>query len=126
MAINFKMALTLLCGLAIGGAVIEGLHAQTKPAYVVVAIRDIKDAQAFQTVMEKAPAIVKETGGRQIVGTSNVTSLDGPSPKRFVLIAFDSVEKAKAWYEMPAVKELTGMRIKSTDLLSFIVEGTGN
>jgi len=40
-----------------------------------------------------------------------------------VLIAFDSAEKAQTWYDMPAMNELTAMRIKSTDSLSFIVEG---
>jgi uncharacterized protein (DUF1330 family) len=126
MATNFRMGLTLLCGVAIGGAVIEGLHAQTKTAYVVIAIRDIKDEQTYKMVTEKGPALVKQTGGRAIIATGDVTSLDGPSPKRFVLIAFDSVEKAKAWRETPAVKELTDMRVKSTDSLSFIVEGVPN
>lgn len=126
MAINFRMALTLLCSLAIGGAVIEGLHAQTKPAYVVIAIRDIKEPQAYKTVTEKGPTLARQTGGRPIIATNDVTSLDGPSPKRFVLIAFDSVEKAKAWYETPAVRELNDVRIKSTDSLSFIVEGIAN
>jgi len=55
--------------------------------------------------------------------TNAITSLDGKPPQRFVLIAFDSAEKAQTWYDMPAMNELTAMRIKSTDSLSFIVEG---
>jgi uncharacterized protein (DUF1330 family) len=126
MAINYRMALTLLCGLTIGGAIVQAVHAQSKTAYLVIAIRSITDEQTYKTVTEKGPALVRQTGGRPIVATSDVTGLDGPSPKRFVLIAFDSVEKAKAWTEMPAVKELTDMRKKSTDSLSFIVEGVPN
>jgi uncharacterized protein (DUF1330 family) len=31
-----------------------------------------------------------------------MAGLDGTPPKRFVVIAFDSVEKAKAWDSSPA------------------------
>ena len=61
-----------------------------------------------------------------MVRTQTVKSLDGPSPQRFVLLAFDSMEKALAWNELPATKEITAARIKSTDSLSFIVEGVAN
>jgi hypothetical protein len=36
------------------------------------------------------------------------------------------VEKALAWNDSPAVKEITAARIKSTDSLSFIVEGVAD
>jgi len=46
---TYKFALAALAGIAVGSAVVEGLHAQTKPpAYVVVAIRSVKDADAFK------------------------------------------------------------------------------
>ena len=41
-------------------------------------------------------------------------------------MAFDNAEKAQAWYNMPAVMELSATRIKSTDSLAFIVEGNAN
>jgi uncharacterized protein (DUF1330 family) len=61
-----------------------------------------------------------------VVRTQTIRSLDGPSPQRFVLLAFDSVENALAWNDSPAVKEITAARIKSTDSLSFIVEGVAD
>jgi uncharacterized protein (DUF1330 family) len=123
---RYKIALATLAGIGIGGAAIHGLHAQAKPpAYVVVAIRSVKDADAFKAgVIDKAtPSLVKSVGGRYVVRTQTVKSLDGPTPQRFVMLAFDSVEKAQAWQDSPAVKEITAARIKSTDSLSFIVEG---
>ena len=36
-------------------------------------------------------------GGQFVVRTENVAALDGTPPKRFVIIAFDSMDKAKAW-----------------------------
>ena len=67
------------------------------PAHVVVA-----------GVIDKAsPAVLAAAGGRYVVRTQTIRSLDGPSPQRFVLLAFDSVEKALAWNDSPAVKEIT-------------------
>jgi len=124
-----KVALAVLAGAGLAAAAIEGLQAQAKPpTYVVVAIRSIKDPEAFKTgVVEKAtPAAIAAAGGRYLIRAQTVTSLDGPSPQRFVLLAFDSVEKAQAWYNSPLVKEVTAARMKSSDSLSFIVEGVAD
>jgi uncharacterized protein (DUF1330 family) len=126
---RYKIALAMLAGTGLGAAAIHGLHAESKPpAYVVVAIRSIKDASAFKTgVVDKAtPATVASAGGHYVVATQTITSLDGTPPQRFVMLAFDSVEKAQAWYNSAATKEITAARMKSTDSLSFIVEGFAN
>jgi hypothetical protein len=64
--VNFKLALTLLAGVALGGAVIQTIHAQSKPpTYVVVAIRKINDAVAYKTsVVDKAPAAMANSGAK--------------------------------------------------------------
>ena len=129
MKTNYKLALSLLAGITVGGAAIEGLHAQAKPpTYVVVAIRSVKDAEGFKTgVVEKAsPAALAAAGGRYVVRSQSPIGLDGTPPQRFVLIAFDSPEKAMAWSNSPATKEVTAARIKTTDSLSFMVEGFAN
>jgi uncharacterized protein (DUF1330 family) len=47
------------------------------------------------------------------------------APKRFVIIGFESVDKAKAWDASPAQKEVNDIRMKNTKSRSFIaaVEG---
>jgi uncharacterized protein (DUF1330 family) len=65
-------------------------------------------------------------GGRYVVRSQSPIGLDGTPPQRFVLIAFDSPEKAMAWSNSPATKEVTAARIKTTDSLSFMVEGFAN
>ena len=128
MKTNYKVAVALVAGAAIGGAAIQGLHAQAKPpAYVVIPILKINDAAAFKAgVLDKASAsaaVVKAEGGHYIIRSQKFTSLDGNPPERLVIIAFDSGEKAQAWENAPAVKEVTAARMKSTNSLSFIVEG---
>jgi uncharacterized protein (DUF1330 family) len=126
MNIRYKIALAMLAGAGLGAAAIQGLNAQTKPpAYVVVAVRSIKDADAFKAdVVDKAtPAALAAAGGHYIVRAKTIASLDGTPPQRFVLIAFDNIEKAQAWSNLPATEEISAARMKSTDSLSFIVEG---
>jgi uncharacterized protein (DUF1330 family) len=58
-----------------------------------------------------------------VLEPASVAALDGTPPQRFVLIAFDSVEKAKTWNDSAGQKDINAARMKSTDSLSFIVEG---
>jgi uncharacterized protein (DUF1330 family) len=131
MKTNYKVAIALVAGAAIGGAAIQGLHAQAKPpAYVVVPILKINDPAAFKTgVIDKASATaaaLAAAGGHYVVRTQKFTSLDGNPPERLIITAFDSVEKAQAYENSPAVKEVNAARMKSTNSLSFIVEGIAN
>ena len=131
MKTNFKVAIALVAGAAIGGVAIQGLHAQAKPpAYVVIPILKINDTAAFKAgVLDKGSATeaaMAAVGGHYVVRSQKFTSLDGNPPERLIIIAFDSVDKAQAWENAPAVKEVTAARMKSTNSLSFIVEGYAN
>jgi uncharacterized protein (DUF1330 family) len=125
---KYKIAVALLAGVAIGGAAIQTLHAQAKPqGIVVVDISDITDPDGFKAIGQRsndaAAAVFKELGGRYLARTSNITAVDGTPPKRFIIIAFDSVEKAKAWNEVPGQGAVNAVRMKTTKSRSFIVEG---
>ena len=129
MKTNYKVAVALVAGVAVGGAAIQGLHAQAKPpAYVVIPILKINDAAGFKAgVLDKATgAAMTAAGGRYVIRSQNFISLDGNPPERLVIIAFDSVEQAQAFENTPAQKEITAARIKTTNSLSFIVEGFTN
>ncbi len=127
MKTKYKVAIALVAGTAIGGAAIQSIHAQMKPpTYVVVAIRKITDADSFKTILPKYPATMAAAGGNFVIRTDKITSLDGTPPARLILIKFDSVEKAQAWHNLAATKELDAIRVKSTDSLAFIVEGLAN
>jgi uncharacterized protein (DUF1330 family) len=128
MKTNYKVAIALVAGATLGGAAMQGLHAQAKPpAIVVVDIGDITDPEGFKAIGQRsnatAMAVFKDLGGRYITRTSNITALDGTAPKRFVVIAFDSMEKAQAWNNLPAQKEINALRAKTTKSRSFIAEG---
>jgi uncharacterized protein (DUF1330 family) len=127
MTTNHKLALTLLAGAALGAAAIQGLHAQAKPpAVVIVDIGDITDPEGFKVIPASpatSPSGVAAQGGRYITRTDKITAFDGTPPKRFIVIAFDSVEKAQAWNDSASQKEINAIRAKTTKSRSFVVEG---
>jgi uncharacterized protein (DUF1330 family) len=122
---NQKLTLALVVGVAIGGAVIQGLHAQATPqVYVVVDINEVTDPEGFKAVPAKSgPETLAPFGGTYVIRTDKITALDGTPPKRFVLIAFDSAEKAKAWKASANFKEVDVIRHKTTNSTQFLVEG---
>jgi uncharacterized protein (DUF1330 family) len=125
MKANYKLAIALVAGVAVGGSIIQGLHAQAAPAvYVVVDIGEITDPEGFKAIPPKSgPETLVPFGGKYVIRTKKITALDGPAPKRFVVIAFDSVEKAKAWKVSESSKEVDLIRDKTTRSSQFLVEG---
>ena len=121
----FKLALTLSAGIALGGGLINALHAQaTSPAYAIVDISTIKDAEGFKALIPKAsPEQVSAFGGKYIVRTQKFTAIDGTPPERFVVIEFDSLDKANAWAAAGDTKEINAIRTRTTASRAFIVEG---
>jgi uncharacterized protein (DUF1330 family) len=124
MKIHYTVALAMLAGFGLGAAAVNGLNAQGKPgAYNVIDISEITDPDSFKQVGPKAAASATAAGVHFIARTENVTALHGDAPKRFVIIAFDSVEKAKAYNTTPAQNEVNAISDKSTKSRRFIVEG---
>ncbi len=122
---SIALGLTLLAGVAIGATAVNGLHAQSKVpgGYAIVDISAINNFDVFKTLFPIAGKAIDEFGGKYIIRTDKITGLDGTTPKRFVVVAFDSVEKAKAWHNSAAMKQVDDIRKKSTDSRQFIVEG---
>jgi uncharacterized protein (DUF1330 family) len=123
-----QVGLTLLAGVAIGAVAVEVLHAQaTPPSYVVTDIAEISDPEGFKVVSQRpqaeAAARVQQAGGRYITRTDKITALDGAPPKRMIIIAFDSLEKAQAFNNSQGQKEINAIRTKTTKSRSFIVQG---
>ena len=127
MKMFYTVSLAAIAGAMVGAAAISALHAQgTKPGYAVVDISEITDPETFKGITSNpttTPSGMAALGGRYIMRTENITALDGTPPKRFVVIAFDSVEKAKAWNATPQLAEINAIRAKAAKSRSFVVEG---
>ena len=123
--LRLTTGVTIVLGVAVGVSVVHGLHAQAAPpVYVVVEISDITDPEGFKAVPAKSgPETLAPFGGRYVIRTEKITPLDGTAPKRFVVIAFDSMENAMAWKASASSKEVDVIRDGTTKSTQFLVEG---
>jgi uncharacterized protein (DUF1330 family) len=120
------IAFSMIAGAALGAATVGGLHAQGKPgAFAVVDISAITDENTYrqQLLPKVTPASLAPFGGQYVARTENITAIDGTPPKRFVIIAFDNMDKAKAWDSSPNQKEVNALRAKATRSRAFFVDG---
>jgi uncharacterized protein (DUF1330 family) len=125
MRIWYAVLFAAAIGVALGVVATRGLAAQSKrTVYVVIEADDIMDAEGYKAMTKMGPASiveVKAADGRYLARTDNVSALDGAAPKEFIMIAFDSVSKAKGYYAN--IKDATALRMKTAKSRSFIVEG---
>ena len=124
----FTLGLAMLAGVAIGSAAVYGLNAQGKPpgAYAVVDIAEITDPEGFKALGQermKPPRPFLRTlvvdimrTGRDNRGRWNCAEAI------FVVIAFDSAEKAQAG-QFAEKGCFNAIRAKITKSRVFIVEG---
>jgi uncharacterized protein (DUF1330 family) len=127
MKTNHKLGFAVLVGALIGVAGATMIHAQqvkVLPGYVIAEV-DVTDPATFQKYAEKAPGTVAASNGHYIIRGGKSISIEGEPPKRFVMIQFDSVEKAKAWEDSPAYEAIKPIRHSSAKSRVFIIEGAG-
>ena len=130
MSSNYKIAVAVTAGVAIGALAVQGLHAQAKPPVYYVAEIDVTNPDAYaKEYVPKAQAIIKANGGRFLaIGgsaatTGTVTAFDGDAPKRVVVQVWDSMEKIQAWRANPEYVELRKVGEKYAKFRSFAVDG---
>ena len=125
MKTKYTVALAMAASFALAVLAVQGLHAQAKPAgYVVVevAVTD-KDSYAKEFIPPAAKAI-EEGGGKYIVRGGKTTSFQGTPPaSRVVVLQFESMDKAQAWWDSPGRKNSQTIGDKYATFRIFAVEG---
>jgi uncharacterized protein (DUF1330 family) len=120
-----KLALAVIAGVAIGAAgatVINAQQVKSPPAYAIGEV-EVTDPTTFQKYAENVPATIAASGGHYLVRGGKTEAVEGDAPKRFVVIAFDSAEKARGWYNSPAYEAIKSIRHSSAKSRVFIVDG---
>ena len=127
MKINHNLVLAVLVGILIGVAGAKTIHAQQEkapPGYVISEADAIVDIPAVQKYGQAVPETLASFNHHFVVRGGKPQSLDGgEAPKGVVVIAFDSVEKAREWYDSAAYQAIKPLRLSSTKGRMFIVEG---
>lgn len=125
MKINHMMVLTLLGGIALGAAAIQGLHAQAKPpAYVIAEIDVTNEANFMKEFAPLAAKALQDGGAKNLTRGGKTLSIEGAPPKsRITINAFESMEKARAAFTSAAYKEARKIGDKYATFRIFVVEG---
>jgi uncharacterized protein (DUF1330 family) len=90
----------------------------------VIAEVEVSDPANMQKYGEKVPETLAPFDHHYVVRSSKIQALEGEPPKGgVVVIAFDSVEKARAWYDSPAYAAIRPIRQSAAKSRIFIVEG---
>lgn len=124
---HYKLLAGVVGGVLAGAAGNNAIHGQqvkTPPAYVISEVVEITDPAALKEYGAKAPETLVPFNGHFIVRGAKTESLDGDAPpKGIVVIAFDSSERAHAWYNSPAYAAIKPIRLAAVKGRMFIVEG---
>ena len=92
------------------------------PAAYLIVSSEIKDPERFKAYMAAAPAAVAEYGGEYIARGGAIETLEGGwAPKRLTVLRFESVAKAKAFYDSPAYRAARELRAGTTDRFDMVV-----
>ena len=84
----------------------------------------VTDPEADKAVIAKLPETARRYGGRYLARGGDIVAFGGEPPRRVTIVAFDSMEMAKAWRADPAVKALEDERKSiGTTLRLYAVEG---
>lgn len=92
-------------------------------AYVIVDVT-IHDNEKYAEYIKQSPATIEAFGGRFVVRGAKVESLEGSwTPGRFVMLEFDSVERAKEWWSSEMYREPKKLRQSASTANMIVVEG---
>ena len=93
------------------------------PAYIIADVQ-VTDPEAYVGYTKLVPATVKAYGGKFIVRGGAAENMEGDwEPNRVVVLEFESVAQAKAWYNSEEYREPRGIRHGASHGKMIVVEG---
>ena len=123
-----KIVLAVVAGAAFGAAAVQGLHAQAKPKAYIVTDIEVLDAAANAAFSPLIQASQKAAGARSLrTAGGKIVAFVGEAPKRIGITEFESLEKAQAYRNSAAYKDLTAQLDKARKTVrAYAIEGAAN
>lgn len=92
-------------------------------AYVIGQVH-VAHPEQYAEYQKQVPATLKKYNGKFLVRDGPVEHMEGSWPvSRLVLLEFDSVENARAWYNSTEYKIATKARIGAATITLTLVQG---
>ena len=91
--------------------------------YIIVEVQ-VNDPEAYERYKAAVPATLAAYGGKFLVRGGHAERLEGEwEPKRIVILEFESVERAKAWWNSEEYAEPKQLRQSASRANLIVVEG---
>lgn len=92
-------------------------------AYIIVQV-NVTDPEKYTAYAKLTPASLEAFDGKFIVRGGATEDLEGRwEVPRLVILEFDTVERAKEWYDSPAYKKARSLREGGAEVTMTVVEG---
>src|SRR5215472_18623886 len=95
MKTRYAVALSMVAGVALGAAAIQGLHAQAQPKAYLVTESEILDRSAVESYGPALASAMQAAGGHWVGGasgpTDKITAVIGDPPKRYGVTEFENI-----------------------------------
>ena len=101
MKTRYTVALSMIAGVALGGAAIQGLHSQAKLKAYSIGESEVTDASAQPSYLPAVRKAIEQAHGRSLrTLNGRVVSIEGGAPpKNVAIIEWDSLDDAVAFYK---------------------------
>ena len=90
--------------------------------YIVADIQ-VREKEGFEKFREMALPVIEEYGAKILVRTPNAEGREGKKPGVVVVLEFESMDKARKFYESEAYQAAKAVREKACDTELFLAEG---
>ena len=92
-------------------------------AYIIAEV-DVTDPEVFEEYRSQVSATLEQYGGKYVVRGGAVERAEGDwNPKRLVILRFDSMARAKEWYDSDEYRGPKALRHQSANSNIVLVEG---
>jgi uncharacterized protein (DUF1330 family) len=126
MKVMHQLPITLLVGTILGAVAMHALHAQAKPPAYAIVEPEVSDPEGYKVFVQRNVPLIAAAGGRFLVRGGKTTALSGEAPKFVAVIQWESAEKAEAYYNSAAFKEILPLAEKASKFRQFLIEGLAN
>ena len=122
---NYKIALAVVAGAALGATAMQGLHAQAKLKAYSISENVITDDAAVAKYLPAVRKAIADNHGKSLLTLrGRVVPIEGAAPPSNVgIVEWDSVDDALAFFKSPTWKAFDAERDKAQKTTTrFVVE----
>jgi len=102
---------------------VGGREGLLTPAYVLITISKITDAEAFKAAVRDLTAATAPFAGRLAADIDKPVSWEGTAPEHVVILQFDNPDQAQAWKSSDAFKSFDAELHRGSESTMQLLEG---